>query len=307
MTDTPTPPPTPAQLEDLVDRATRHPLTYPEANRLRAGIRRLAEQRDTLIETLAQARRTAGGQQAAMDKLRRQAKNAETETETLRAGFRAIGGDPTRVQNLQAQLTMTVRLRKHAEAERDRYRAAWRSARRRATQGRQQADREHADALARLRDGRRRDGVAARISQEALQQQIAAQAREIDRRRDQLAALRTPAHCPDTVRWGRSVSAANGHLYLTVQHDDHTHDAELSRDDMEDLRVMLADLGTEVYEAQLVTELTARLGAEDTTPQPGYSVATLRAVGARPSRYAALKRAAQAAHHLDTAAGRIHL
>jgi len=265
---TPTPPPTPEQLADLIARAARTPLTYPEANRLRVGIRRLAEQRDTLIETLAQARRTAGGQQAAMDKLRRQAKNAETETETLRAGFRAIGGDPTRVQNLQAQLTMTVRLRKHAEAERDRYRAAWHSARRRATQGRQQADREHADALARLRDGRRRDGVAARITKEALQQQINAQAREIDRLRDKLAAAENLAL--------RGVA--------------------------ERIRARAAAVPDRVYEAQLVTELTA---------QPGYTLDTLHALGTRPARYAALRRAAerlaQAAHNLDNAAGRIHL
>ena len=48
--------------------------------------------------------------------------------------------------------------------------------------------------------------------------------------------------CPDTVRWGKSVSTADGRLYVDLTHSGHVHCAEISRDDATVLRNMLDDL-----------------------------------------------------------------
>jgi hypothetical protein len=54
----------------------------------------------------------------------RRAEIAETELRTLRDGIRELGGDPTQIQNLWAQLTLTSRQRGEEMARADRAQAA---------------------------------------------------------------------------------------------------------------------------------------------------------------------------------------
>jgi hypothetical protein len=142
----------------LLSRAGRGVLTGSEAEVLRQWVE--TEMRDadtaravarsnlqhfrTIAAELEQYGKTAKEQ-------RQRAEIAETELRTLRDGIRELGGDPTQIQNLWAQLTLTSRQRGEEMARADRAQAELEQAQTRVEELEDELRRWHA-AVERVRE-----------------------------------------------------------------------------------------------------------------------------------------------------------
>lgn len=125
------------------DRIALDDLTSDALDQLYARLATAEREADEAVAAAAHLARLVGKRS---EKAEREAKRqqlradlAETELRTLRTGLRANGADPTQIQNLWAQIHLRNRQwreekqrAERAEAERDRYRTCWHSARDRA-------------------------------------------------------------------------------------------------------------------------------------------------------------------------------